>query len=54
VEQQLCTEIARLVEIGVLQEDYTSEWASASFTIAKKNGTIRVVSDFRKANSTPY
>jgi hypothetical protein len=51
VEQQLCTEIARLVDIGVLEEDYTSEWASPTFAISKKNGTIRVVSDFRKLNS---
>jgi Reverse transcriptase (RNA-dependent DNA polymerase) len=45
------TEIARLVEIGVLEEDYTSGWESPTFAIAKKNGTIRVVSDFRKLNS---
>jgi hypothetical protein len=51
VEQQLRKEIARLVDIGVLEEDYTSEWASPTFAIAKKNGTIRVVSDFRKINS---
>jgi Reverse transcriptase (RNA-dependent DNA polymerase) len=51
VEQQLRKEIARLVDIGVLEEDYTSEWASPTFAIAKKNGTIRVVSDFRKLNS---
>ena len=51
VEQQLHKEIARLVEIGVLEEDYTSEWASPTFAIAKKNGTIRVVSYFRKLNS---
>jgi hypothetical protein len=50
------TEIARLVDIGVLEEDYTSEWASPTFAIAKNNGTIRVVSDFsfRKAISIPY
>jgi hypothetical protein len=30
------TEIARLVDIGVLEEDYTSEWASPTFAIAKK------------------
>jgi hypothetical protein len=53
VEQQLRKEIARLVDIGVLEEDYTSEWASPTFAIAKKNGTIRVVSDFRKLNSLP-
>jgi hypothetical protein len=51
VEQQLRKEIARLVDIGVLEEDYTAEWASPSFAIAKKNGTIRVVSDFKKLNS---
>jgi hypothetical protein len=51
VEQQLRKEIARLVDIGVLEKDYTSEWASPTFAIAKKNRTIRVVSDFRKLNS---
>jgi hypothetical protein len=55
VEQQLqqSKEIVRLVDIGVLEEDYSSEWASVfpSFAIPKKNGTIRVVTDFRK-NST--
>jgi hypothetical protein len=42
------------VDIGVLEEDYSSEWASVfpSFAIPKKNGsnTIRVVTDFRKLN----
>jgi hypothetical protein len=41
-----------LVEVGVLEEDYSSEWASIcpKFAIPKKNGagTIRVVTDFRK------
>jgi hypothetical protein len=41
-----------LVDIGVLEENYSSEWASLlpSFAIPKKNGTIRVVTDFRKLN----
>jgi hypothetical protein len=43
-----------LVDIDVLEEDYSSEWASLSpsFAIAKKIGssTIRVVTDFRKLN----
>jgi hypothetical protein len=51
VEQQLHTEISRLVDIGVLEEDYTSEWASPTFAIIKKNGTIRLVSDFRKSDA---
>jgi hypothetical protein len=54
VEQQLqpCKEIVRLVDIRVLEEDYSSEWASLvpSFAIPKKNGTIRVVTDFKKLN----
>jgi hypothetical protein len=52
VEQQLQQnkENVRLVDIGVLEEDYLSEWASMHQTsaIPKKNGTIRVVTDFRK------
>jgi hypothetical protein len=52
VEQQLrqSKEIVRLVDIGVLEKEYSSEWASLvpSFAITKKNGTIRVVTDFRK------
>jgi hypothetical protein len=54
VEQQLQKrkEIVRLVDIGVLEDDYSSELASciSSFAIPKKNGTIRVVTDFRKLN----
>jgi hypothetical protein len=38
------------VDIGALEEDYSSEWVSPSFAIPKKNGTIRVVTDFRKLN----
>jgi hypothetical protein len=30
-------EIVRLVDIGVLEEDYSSEWASPSFATTKKN-----------------
>jgi hypothetical protein len=54
VEQQLqqSKEIVRLVDIGVLEEDYSSEWASPSFAIPKKSGrtSITVVTDFRKLN----
>jgi hypothetical protein len=50
VEQQLRKEIVRLVDIGVLEEEYSSEWSFASFLIPKKNGTIRLVTDFRKLN----
>jgi hypothetical protein len=52
VEQQLqqSKEIVRLVDIGILEEDYSSEWASPSFAVSKKNGAISVVTDFRKLN----
>jgi hypothetical protein len=36
------------VDIGVLEEEYSPEWSSPSFAIPNKNGTIRVVTDFRK------
>jgi hypothetical protein len=40
------------MDIGVLEEEYSSEWSSTSFAIPKKNraSTIRVVTDFRKLN----
>jgi hypothetical protein len=42
------------MEIGVLEEDFSSEWPSLfqTFVIAKKIGaaTIRIVTDFRKLN----
>jgi hypothetical protein len=50
VEQQLqqSKEIVRLVDIGFLEEDYSSERSSSSFAIPKTNGTIRVVTDIRE------
>jgi hypothetical protein len=51
MEQQLHTEIAKLVDIEVLDKDYASKWAFPTFTITKMNRTIRVVSEFRKLNS---
>jgi hypothetical protein len=56
VEQQLQQnkEILRLVDIGILEEENSSEWAFRIpiFAIPKKKGsaTIRVVTDFRKLN----
>jgi hypothetical protein len=52
VDQQLqqSKEIVRLVDIGVLEEDFSSVWPStfSNIKITKKNGTIRVVIEFRK------
>jgi hypothetical protein len=40
------------MDIGVLEEDYSSEWASPLLAIPKEKGefTIRVVIDFRTLN----
>ena len=43
-------EVERLVEIGVLKRQPTSEWASPTFIIPKKNKTVRFISDFREVN----
>jgi hypothetical protein len=58
MEQQLqqSKEIVRLVEIGVLKENYSSEWASRipSFAIPKKNGKLGVITDFQESQPFCY
>ena len=44
-------ELLRLCEIGVLEEVRASEWGSPTFIMAKKEGTVRFISDFRKLNA---
>jgi hypothetical protein len=44
-------EIQRLCDLGVLKPQVASEYQSPSFIIPKKNGTVKVVSDFRVLNS---
>jgi len=50
--------ITELVSNNVLQKHLSSKWAFPSFLIPKKNGTFRLVSDFRRLNKlladTPY
>jgi Retroviral aspartyl protease len=50
-ENTLKKEIQRLCNLGVLKPQVASEYQSPSFIIPKKNGTVRVVSDFRVLNS---
>ena len=49
-KETLKKEVERLVEIGVLQRQPESPWASPTFIIPKKNLTVRFISDFRKVN----
>jgi hypothetical protein len=50
-EETLEKEINRLCDLGVLKPQVALEYQSPSFIIPKKNGTVRVVSDFRVLNS---
>jgi len=46
----LMKEIDRIVGIGVLKRQTSSEWASPTFIIPKKDMTVRTISDFRELN----
>ena len=46
----LMKEIDRLVGIGVLKRQTSSEWASPTFLIPKKDMTVRTISDFQELN----
>jgi len=46
----LMKEIDRLVSIGVLKRQTSSEWASPTFIIPKKDMTVRTISDFWEPN----
>ena len=45
-------ELYRLVKVGVLEQVKESEWGAPTFIIAKKNGQVRFISDFRKLNKS--
>ena len=45
--ETLKKEVDRLVEIGVLKHQQSSEWSPPTFIIPKKNQTVRFISDFR-------
>jgi hypothetical protein len=46
----LMKEINHLLLIGVLKWQPTSQWASPSFIIPKKDQTVHTISDFRELN----
>ena len=39
-----------MCKLGVLKREYDSEYASPSFIVSKKDGTVRFLSDFREVN----
>lgn len=43
-------EVQRLCDLGVLEWQPASEWGSPTFIVAKKQGTVRFLSDFREVN----
>jgi len=44
-------QLDRMIHFGILEPALHSPWASPSFAIKKKNGSVRIVTDFRKLNS---
>jgi len=57
-KEVLVKEIKRLCKLGVLERQQESEWASPSFIVPKKNGTVCFLSDFQEVNKrivrTPF
>jgi hypothetical protein len=46
----LIKEINRLCSIGAMKRQPSSQWASPTFIIPKKDMTVRIISDFRELN----
>ena len=49
-KETLKKEVTRLVNLGVLKKQPSSEWASPTFIILKLNQTVRFISNFREVN----
>ncbi|NBR26605.1 MAG: hypothetical protein EBU08_23080, partial [Micrococcales bacterium] len=49
-KETIMKEIKRLIELGVLEWQPSSEWAAPSFIQPKKNKTVRFLTDFRELN----
>ena len=44
-------ELLRMVDLDILERVSSSEWASPTFIVPKKDGRVRFVSDFRRLNA---
>ncbi len=49
-KETIIQEVERLCQLGVLERQPASEWASPSFIIPKKDKTVRFLSDFWEVN----
>ncbi len=49
-KETLKKELNRLCELGVLEWQPESEWASPSFIVPQNNQTVHFLSDFREVN----
>jgi hypothetical protein len=49
-KKTIIKEVERLCQLGVLERQPASEWASSSFIIPKKDKTVHLLSDFREVN----
>lgn len=45
-------QIYRIVDIGLFTKVKMPEWSSPTFCIPKKDGRIRIITDYRKLNRT--
>jgi hypothetical protein len=49
-KETIIKEVERLYELGVLERQSASEWASPSFIIPKKDKTVRFLREFGEVN----
>ena len=49
-EKTLKMEVTRLCKVNILKKVNHSEWASPHFIIAKKDLTVRMITDLRELN----
>ena len=51
MKKHLQTAVQKQIDLGFVEPTMTGEWASPAFLVAKKDGTYRLVVDFRQVNS---